>query len=202
MKSRILPLIGVSFGVLLLSRAALVSSEVVGTDKAKAESHAEQDIKTANIAEIDEAMGADNNPVKGGGAKCLTGDVLAVMKKDLKRLETRKVEISKREAALETLEMKLKDQMKAVELANSTLETRINTLKTVADEDLTHLVAMYETMKPKQAAEIFNSMDPNFAAGFLREMNSTKAGLIMASMDARKSYSISVIIAGRNANYR
>jgi len=65
MKSRILPLIGVSFGVLLLSRAALVSSEVVGTDKAKAESHAEQDIKTANIAEIDEAMGADNNPVKG-----------------------------------------------------------------------------------------------------------------------------------------
>jgi flagellar motility protein MotE (MotC chaperone) len=45
-------------------------------------------------------------------------------------------------------------------------------------------------------------MDPAFSAGFLREMSSDKAGLIMANMEARKSYAISVIIAGRNAKYR
>jgi len=197
MKTRILPLIGLSFGALLLSRAALVSSEVVSPNKVKAEAQAEQNLKAAKQTET-----PNSDVVTSDDAKCLTGDVLDVMKADLARLETRKAEMSKREAALVTLEKKLKDQMVSVEKANSTLETRIKTLKSIADEDLTHLVAMYETMKPKQAAEIFNSMDPKFAAGFLREMNSTKAGLIMASMDARKSYSISVIIAGRNANYR
>ena len=79
---------------------------------------------------------------------------------------------------------------------------QIDNLKSIANDDLLHLVGMYQTMKPKQAADIFNSMDPAFAAGFLREMNSDKAGLIMANMDPQNSYTISVIIAGRNAKYR
>jgi flagellar motility protein MotE (MotC chaperone) len=75
-------------------------------------------------------------------------------------------------------------------------------METTANEDIDHLVKMYQVMKPKQAAEIFDSMDPAFAAGFLREMNSERAGMIMANMDSRKSYSISIIMAAKNAKYR
>ena len=95
-----------------------------------------------------------------------------------------------------------KGQLAEIEAANTALGNKIDVLKSVAGDDLEHLVSMYETMKPKQASEIFNSMDPAFAAGFLREINSNTAGLIMANMDARKSYAISILIAGKNAKYR
>ena len=81
-------------------------------------------------------------------------------------------------------------------------QTKINDMSETADEDISHLVLIYETMKPKKAAEIFNKMDPNFAAGFLRRMNGTRAGLIMSEIEPKTSYRISLIIANQNAAWR
>jgi flagellar motility protein MotE (MotC chaperone) len=69
-----------------------------------------------------------------------------------------------------------------------------------AGKDVRHLVAMYEQMKPKQAGQIFNAMDPTFAAGFLGQMNAPSAALILANMDAEKAYSVSLLLAGRNVD--
>ena len=68
-------------------------------------------------------------------------------------------------------------------------------------EDGKHGV-LVKTMKPKQASIIFNQMDPVFAASFLRLMDSNNAGLIMANMESKKAYTISVIMANRNADMR
>lgn len=186
MKTYTLPIISLTFGILVISRATAVSSEVVTP---AAEPEASQ--------QLDAPLTPEN-----GDDVCLSGPVLEAVTSDLERLETRKLEIAEREVALAAIEKKLTTQMNAVEEANTELGKKIEHLKTLANDDLLHLVRMYQTMKPKQAAEIFNSMDPTFAAGFLREMNSEKAGLIMANMDARKSYTVSVIIAGRNSKYR
>jgi flagellar motility protein MotE (MotC chaperone) len=61
---------------------------------------------------------------------------------------------------------------------------------------------MYSTMKPKNAAAIFDRMDPAFAAGFLREIDSARAGVIMAEMGEEQSYRISLLIANRHAGWR
>ncbi|MDB2438740.1 hypothetical protein N9W89_08505 [Hellea sp.] len=188
MKTRILPIIGLTFAILLLSRTVAVSSEVNPNQP---------------IMAIEPKTG-DSPPelVESPALQCLTGAVLETVSADMKRLDLRKKEMSERESALKAIEAKLATQMSAIEKANAALHNNIESLKGLADDDLKHLVGMYQTMKPKQAAEIFNSMDPSFAAGFLREMNSDKAGLIMANMNTRKSYAVSVIIAGRNAKYR
>jgi len=187
-RTHILPVIGLTFAMLFLSRTAAVSAEVTPSDK-----------KTEDIAETQEA---EPQAAIEETEQCLTGTVLETLTADMTRLETRQKEIAEREVALAAIEKKLETQMTAIEKTNQSLQLKIDSLKTLASDDLLHLVGMYQTMKPKQAAEIFDSMDPAFAAGFLREMNSDKAGLIMANMDARKSYAISVIIAGRNAKYR
>lgn len=190
MRRRILPLISLSFAALLLSRAAIVSSEVVNP-------------KVEGAAAVSMDQDAKQNPqAEPSNTQCLTGAILETLSMDMKRLDTRRTEISEREIALAAIETKIEAQMKAVEKVNNALQVKIDHIKSLANEDLKHLVSMYQTMKPKQAAEIFNSMDPAFAAGFLREMNSEKAGLIMANMDARKSYSISILIAGQNSKYR
>lgn len=188
MKTYTLPIISVTFAILVISRATVVSSEVVPP---KSETHAEQ---TNEVSQPASAQTSED--------VCLSGPVLEAVTADLERLEKRKIEITEREVALAAIEAKLTTQMNAVEEANKALGKKIEHMKSLASDDLRHLVSMYQTMKPKQAAEIFDSMDPSFAAGFLREMNSEKAGLIMANMDARKSYTISVIIAGRNSKYR
>lgn len=186
MKTYTLPIISLTFGILVLSRAADVSSEVLPPK-----------LDDSPAAESTEKTAEKPNP-----DVCLSGPVLEAVTTDLERLSQRKIEIEEREVALTAIEAKLKKQLAAVETANAELGKKIDHLNSLANDDLRHLVGMYQTMKPKQAAEIFDSMDPTFAAGFLREMNSEKAGLIMSYMDARKSYTVSVIIAGRNSQYR
>ena len=187
MKTRILPIIGVTFAILLLSRTVAVSKEAAPVKP------------TATSHPVAEKIIAENTlPVE----QCLTGSVLETITADMKRIELQKKEIAERESALKAIEKKLTMQVKAIEETNAALQNNIESLKTLANDDLKHLVGMYQTMKLKEAAEIFNSMDPTFSAGFLREMSSDKAGLIMASMDTRKSYAVSVIIAQRNSKYR
>ncbi len=188
MKTYALPVLSLTFGLLVISRAASVSTEIVPQAQAADVSETQQ----ANINT------ASTNP----DMQCLTGDILETITADMTRLNLRKAEISEREVALSAIEEKLKTQMATIEDANASLQAKIDNMKAVANEDLLHLVGMYQTMKPKQAAEIFNSMDAAFAAGFLREMSSDNAGMIMANMDPQQSYTISVIIAGRNAKYR
>ena len=61
---------------------------------------------------------------------------------------------------------------------------------------------MYGSMKPDQAAAIFDQMEPDFAGNFLRLMRSEQAGLIMASMETRKAYAVSLKLAELNADIR
>ena len=188
------------FGGLLIVRAVAVSAEALAPKTDMPAAGEPSPLATAS------ALGKEGESGLGDAAinssQCLTGDVLDVLQADRAKLTERLTAVTAREKTLETLEVKLKDQMAQIEAANDTLEARIELMETTANEDIDHLVKMYQVMKPKQAAEIFDSMDPAFAAGFLREMNSERAGMIMANMDSRKSYSISIIMAAKNAKYR
>ena len=203
MKTRILPLIGLAFSGLLIARAISVSSEVLplkkeGVDTASAAASLDEPKSDATMAP---GQTAAHDGAKGADL-CLTGAVLDVLKNDKAELKARRAALEAREKALMSLEGKLSEQMELIEIANGKMAEQINVMKSVANDDILHLVKMYQTMKPKQAAAIFESMDPGFAAGFLREMSGERAGLIMANMDSRKSYAISVLMASKNADYR
>ena len=71
-----------------------------------------------------------------------------------------------------------------------------------ATQDISHLVKMYSSMKPKKAASIFDKMDPAFAAGFIREIEGARAGLILSEMNVQQSYRISLLIANRQSEWR
>ena len=68
-----------------------------------------------------------------------------------------------------------------------------------ADKDVARLVAVYERMKPKDAAPLFEEMAPEFAAGFLARMRPEAAAAVMAGLAPPRAYAISVLLAGRNA---
>lgn len=187
MKSRVLPIIAISFGALFIMKA---------TNFASAASE-----KVAEAAAIEKT--ASEKPAKLVKTEvCLTPAIAETVARDRKELNTRLLDIESRETALKALESKLDSQIKTLSEAKVELQEQADAMTREANSDLNHLVVMYSTMKPKKAAEIFDNMDPAFAAGFLREIDSLKAGLIMAEMDTKNSYKISVLIANRNAQWR
>ena len=118
-----------------------------------------------------------------------------------------------REHQLNQRETQIEDRMKALEIADGAIERKLQALveaearlgATLAladgasEGDLTRLTAVYEKMKPKDAAALFEEMAPEFAAGFLGRMRPTAAASVMAGLSPKAAYTISVILAGRNA---
>ncbi|WP_170561974.1 MotE family protein [Ruegeria atlantica] len=122
-------------------------------------------------------------------------------------------ELLRREDALKKREAALADKEKALDIADQAIETRLAALQEAeeslrqtlafaekaAETDLTRLTDVYQSMKPKDATALFETMDPGFAAGFLSRMPPDSAAGILAGLSPEAAYTISVIMAGRNA---
>jgi len=85
-----------------------------------------------------------------------------------------------------------------IEAENALAQTMARS-ETAAEDDISRLITVYETMKAKDAAALFEEMDPDFSAGFLGRMRPDAAAAIMAGLTPQKAYTISVVLAGRNA---
>ena len=107
--------------------------------------------------------------------------------------------LSEREATLAIVETRIAEQMQALEAAEARLAATLEQADGAAESDVARLTQVYERMKPEAAAAIFETMDVNFAAGFLARMQPDAAAGVLSSMPAELAYSVSVIIAGRNA---
>lgn len=121
--------------------------------------------------------------------------------------------LNEREAQVRGQEAAVADRLAALSLAQAALDARMEeltaaevSLKEVlaiadgaAEQDLARLTAVYEAMKPTDAAALFDAMAPDFAAGFLARMQPAAAAAVLSGMPPDKAYSISALIAGRNA---
>ncbi len=150
------------------------------------------------------ASKAAGTPATSGGPEevCFTTESAAMVAEDQWLFESQKEELKKEKLALQTWEKELQTQTAELQNLQTTLEDRWQQIQTASDADIKHLAGMYSIMKPDQAATIFNQMDPAFAAGFLRLMASEQAGMILANMDSKKAYVISVKLATMNADVR
>lgn len=121
--------------------------------------------------------------------------------------------LSLREDRIAVQEAALKDRLAALALADAAMTERLAQMQALetelkatlaladgaAEADVEKLTAVYQVMKPKDAAALFETMSPEFAAGFLGRMPPESAAAILSGMSAEAAYGISVIVAGRNA---
>ncbi len=147
--------------------------------------------------------GVDASPEPVAQPEAATGDVHLLLQR-----------LREREAELQDGEARLTDRLKALEIADAAVERKLVELReaeaalkatlamaqVAAEDDLVRLTDVYEKMKPKEAAILFEEMDPAFAAGFLGRMQPENAAGVMAGLSPQAAYTISVILAGRNAS--
>jgi len=115
------------------------------------------------------------------------------------RLKQREAEVADRAQALSVANAEIDRRLAELLAAEEKLSATLTLADQAADADVARLVAVYERMKPKDAASLFAEMDPDFAAGFLARMRPDAAAAVMAGLDPKEAYTISVVLAGRNA---
>lgn len=103
-------------------------------------------------------------------------------------------------AALDLAEDVISRRIAELEKAEQALRDTLAIADQASEKDLLQLTELYQAMKPKDAAALFNGMDPEFSAGFLGRMRPAEAAAIMSGMEAEKAYAVSALLAGRNAN--
>lgn len=135
------------------------------------------------------------------------GNEIAEVGPLLQELRVREDKVAKLEAdlemrskALDVAQVEIERRLAALEAAEQRLQATLSRAKTAAEDDLARLTAVYENMKPSEAAELFDTMEPGFAAGFLARMRPDVAAEVFSDLSPEKAYSISAILAGRNAN--
>ena len=135
-------------------------------------------------------------------AKDLSPDLvklLAETKEREARVQAREAELEARIQALALIESAVADDLRRLEQAEEDLRATMAQADKAAETDIDQLTAVYENMKPDQASALFQMMEPSFAAGFLGRMRSDAAAAILAGLEPDLAYSISVVLAGRNA---
>lgn len=125
---------------------------------------------------------------------------LDAVKQRQNELSQKEQKLASLEQALEQSKTELSLQLQELINAEAELSKTLTTAKTAAQSDLAQLADVYTAMKPKQAAAVFEEMDPDFASGFLSLMPAETAANILAGMTPTKAYALSAILAGRNAN--
>lgn len=132
----------------------------------------------------------------------LTAELVAMLK-DVKareaQLQEREAAFDARRQALALVEDEVGKDIARLESAEARLRATMAAANQAAETDIARLTAVYENMKAEQAAELFQRMEPSFAAGFLGRMRPDAAAAILAGLEADLAYSISVVLAGRNA---
>ncbi len=125
--------------------------------------------------------------------------LMATLRERGEAMDKREADLDIRERDIAAALALIEAQMEELRTAEADLNATISQAEAASETDVARLTSVYESMKPKQAALVFQEMEPEFAAGFLGRMRPASAAAIFASLTPDAAYSISVILAGRNA---
>ncbi len=110
---------------------------------------------------------------------------------DWQELAKRKEELDRREQAVAELEARLDRRVKELAALEATLKTMLDQAQQTNDEKLKHLIDVYTNMKPKQAAEVLETLDERIAVKILAGMKGRQAGEILTGVSAKKAATLS-----------
>lgn len=125
--------------------------------------------------------------------------ILGDLRRRRAELEAREATLVAREGVLAATEQRLAARVEELVV----LQTRLEALETARrqrdEESWRGLVKLYETMKPREAAAIFNDLDRPVLLGVLDRMKEGKAAPILAAMQPERARQITADLARRRS---
>ena len=125
---------------------------------------------------------------------------MELIEKKNRELKKREAELLLREKNLESLEQKVRADLKKIETALIRSEEQVGIKRDLIEKNVNSLVKVYSAMKPQEAATLLESLDQGIAIQIISRMKSKVAGKILGKMKIRVAKHISESIAGKPGN--
>ena len=175
------------------STSAIVPpAAAVGTEAAKEGKDAHHPHAAASEApKPAEPPKPEGPPPIGESEKALLQD----LRERRKDLDARVQAVATRETLVAAMEQKLTARVGELKALQTQLEAMDSARRQSEDTGWQGLVKMYETMKPKDAAGIFNDMPVPVLLDLIGRMKDAKAAAVMASMNPDKARDVTAELA-------
>ena len=178
---------------------ALASPSLAEVKPAAGKPAAEKDAKAEAPPPNDD--GPPSAPSTAGvNASPMTEEEIAVLQKLSARreaLEARERELDLRQNLLAAAEKRIDAKLAEMKKIETTVATLIKKHDEEEEAKLKSLVKMYEIMKPKEAATIWEKLDMGVLLDVVERMREQKAGAIIAKMDPTKAEKLTAALAER-----
>jgi flagellar motility protein MotE (MotC chaperone) len=182
--------------------AALVTEEclvLIGEEPAadgEAAAGAEDCVPRADAVPMQ--MGADGQPVPvvSAGSGSLTETALLerlAARRD--ELDARADELDLREALITAAERRVEERAATMEQLESQIASLVDQREAAEEGLVAGVVSMYETMRPRDAATIFNELDMEVLLQVARAMSPRKMAPILAEMTPARAQELTVRLA-------
>ena len=122
-------------------------------------------------------------------------DLLKELSKRRDTLDKEKKDINVREQVLKATENKIDQKVGELKNLQSQLEVLMKQYDQKENSKILSLVKIYETMKPKDAAKIFNELEMPVLLKVVSNMKEVKVAPVIASMDPVKARDLSIELA-------
>jgi len=110
-------------------------------------------------------------------------------------LDNREREIEQREGLLQAAEVRINEKVIELQALQATIEQLIKTYDDQQEAKIGSLVKIYENMKPKDAARIFEELDMDTLLLVAERMKERKLAPLMAQMNPEKAKEMTVELA-------
>ncbi|MDD9900842.1 MAG: hypothetical protein OXT65_07680 [Alphaproteobacteria bacterium] len=110
-------------------------------------------------------------------------------------LEKREGALREREALLSAAEQEVDKKISELNRMKAEMKTLLGQQQEAEEKRLRSLVKIYENMKPKEAARIFDALEMNILLDVIGRMNERKASPILASMTPEKAKNVTMQLA-------
>ncbi len=121
-------------------------------------------------------------------------DVLKQLAERRAQLDKRARDLDTREALLKVAEQRVDQKIKEMETLRVQLQGMVNQISGAQTAQLDNLVKIYETMKPQDAAKIFEALDMPVLLGVIQRMKPKSTAPIMAAMAPEKAKELTIAL--------
>jgi len=110
-------------------------------------------------------------------------------------LDAYAAELEMRAALIEAAEKRIEERAATMEALEAQIASLVEARKAAEEELVTGIVAMYETMRPRDAATIFNELEMDVLIQVARAMAPRKMAPILAAMNPTRAQELTVRLA-------
>lgn len=119
-------------------------------------------------------------------------DILQQLAERRDRIEKREQELEVRGAMLKAAESRIDKKVEEMKSLQATIEQLLAAYDEQQEKKVASLVKIYETMKPKEAAKIFEELEMDVLLMVVERFNGRRLAPVLAAMDPKKAREVTV----------